>query len=53
MPHWQTVEHCSMELPFRHETIHERIETEIMTWFQQMNHFMNGNVFKTFGWFSG
>lgn len=35
-----------MELPFGHELIHQRDEARIVGWFQQMNQFVNNEIFE-------
>src|SRR5438128_2526584 len=48
MPYRQTIQNLSVKLPLRHESVDEGNEAAVMSWFQQMKHFVNDEIFQTF-----
>jgi hypothetical protein len=51
--HWQSVEDIAVGLPLGHELIHQGHKARIVSWFEQVNHLVDDNIFKTFQWLSG
>ena len=51
MPHRQTVQHFAVELPIRHESVHERNEAAVMSRCENVNHLVHDDVFEAFAWF--
>lgn len=53
MSHWQPVKSLLLGLPLRHELIHQRNEADIVSGFDQVNHLVNNDIFKTLPRFLG
>jgi hypothetical protein len=45
MPYWQAFEGFSAFRPSRHESIQKCAESGVLGWFQQMEHFVDDDVF--------
>ena len=46
MPYWQAIEGFSAFGPSWHEAIQKRAEAFVVGWFQQMEHFVDNDVFE-------
>jgi len=53
MMHGQPIQHFPEKLPLRHELIHQSHEAAIVSSFEEMDHFMNHDIFQTFTWLLG
>jgi hypothetical protein len=53
VPHRQSVEDVAVELPLRHELIHQCHKALVMRWFEQVDHLVDDNIFKTLVALSG
>jgi hypothetical protein len=48
VPHGQPVEGVAVGLPLEHELIHQRHKAGVVRRFEQVNHLVDDNIFKTF-----
>lgn len=53
VPHRQTIQLIPVELPARHEAIHQADEAPVVGWFKKMRHFVDDDVFQAFAWLFG
>ena len=53
VPHRKTIQLIPVELPARHEAIHQTDEAPVVGWFKEMRHFVNDDVFQAFAWLFG
>jgi IrrE N-terminal-like domain len=53
VPHRQSVEDVAVELPLGHELMHQLHEALVVRRFEQVNHLVDDNIFKTFDRLSG
>src|SRR5438093_8192850 len=49
----EAIQSLPTEFPLRHESVHERDEAGVVGRLQQMNQFVENNVFQTLGWLLG
>ena len=41
---WKSIEYLAMVSPLRHPLVHQRFEANIVSWFEDMDHFVDNAV---------